>query len=85
MFTTNVKQVIPVPKRDYYLFVGDTPIKDLAIGSCVTDGDADYEILTIPHFRYNSSEPSSPTDFVLKPGEYDPYELVGKELFKKAD
>ena len=81
MFKTTITQVIPVPKRDFYLFAGDSPIKDLKIGSHVTDGINKYEILTIPFIRRTTDALHEPTDFILKPGDYDPNELVGKTLY----
>ena len=81
MFKTTVKQVIPIPKRDFCLFTGDSPITGLKTGTCVTDGVNEYEVMTIPFVHYKSSDCKEPTDFVLKPGNYDPNELIGKMLY----
>jgi len=81
MFKTTIKQIIPVPKRDYYLFAGDSPIKDIKIGGYVTDGINEYEILSVPFVHNKMDKYQEPTDFVLKPGNYDPNELVGKTLY----
>lgn len=82
MFKTTIQQAIPVPKRDFYLFAGDSPIQTLKVGSYVTDGINKYEILTIPFMHRGTNNAPEPTDFILKPGDYDPTELVGKTLYE---
>ena len=81
MFKTTIKQVIPVPKREFFLFSGDMPVNGLEIGSYVTDGFEKYEVLTIPLIHRTIDDVYTLTDFVLKPGDYDPMELVGRTLY----
>ena len=80
MFATTVKKAIPIPNRDFYMLSGDSPVNDLAIGCSLTDGINEYEVLSIPFIHRVSDEAAHITDFVLKPGNYEPTDLIGKTL-----
>ena len=81
MFTTTIKKAIPVPKRDFYLLSGDSPVNELTIGCTLTDGINEYEVLSIPFIHRTTDEIIDMTDFILKPGNYKPMDLIGKTLY----
>lgn len=81
MFQITVKQALIVPGLDYCHIVGVASAGNARIGDVITDGISRYEITSIPFVRRNDARPADEVDICIRPGEYDPSELIGKTLY----
>jgi len=81
MFQATVKDAAKVPGRDHVHVVGSGVLGNAHVGDCLTDGNTEYEITSIPFVRRNASKLLGEVDICLRSGEYSVDGLVGKTLY----
>jgi len=82
MFQTTIKDVIKVPGLEYLHLIGNNTIGSACIGDFITDGNREYEIISIPLMRMTETKPIDEVDICIQPVELSLDEFIGKTLYK---
>ena len=80
MFQLTVKSAKAVPGVDYVHIVGTDYIGSARIGSIISDGTTNYEIISIPFMHKDKPISVDEVDICIRAGEYTVSDMVGKIL-----
>ena len=78
MFQIVVTEIIKVPGIDLIHISGINTKGYAQVGDKITDGSNNYEITSIPLIRRKDIKSINEIDICIRPGDYDPDELIAK-------
>jgi len=81
MFQTTIKEAIKIPGLDYLHLTGINSQGNAKIGDYITDGEWNYEIISIPFVRRATVKPTDEVDICIRPGDFSIDNLIGKTLY----
>ena len=76
-----MKEIIKVPGYDYVHVVGTESEGDIGISDYITDGERDYEIVSIPFMHGSIDKQADEVDIYVRAGDHVTNHLIGKKLY----